>query len=161
MTFLKKVLSSALVFILIVCALPLSNAYAADAIDDPETIVIVEDLGDDVKVETTIQIFNATRNTSTSAVASSRFTRSDVWIGTVTLKAFFTYNGMTAGVTGTEYATNIASGWSYTNHKITTTTLSTSSGGTATLTATLKNFPVNVPVNISLHCSPSGIITTN
>ena len=81
------------------------------------------------------------------------------WIATVSLKAFFTYNHITAGVTGTEYAKSLASGWSYTNHKITTTTVSSSNGGTATLTATLKDFPIKVPVRLSLHCSPDGVIT--
>ena len=82
-----------------------------------------------------------------------------VCIAAVSLKAYFTYNGITAGVTGTEYAKSLASGWSYTNHKITTTNVSSSSGGTATLTATLKNFPLNVAVRLSLHCSPNGTIT--
>lgn len=68
-------------------------------------------------------------------------------------------NGITAGVTGTEYSKSLASGWSYTNHKITTTNVSSSSGGTATLTATLKDFPINVPVRLSLHCAPNGAIT--
>lgn len=159
MSLAKRTFSIMLVLVLSVCAFPSSWAYAAD---EPETIVITEDLGDDVTVTTTIEVYrNISRNTSTSAIASSDFTRSGKWIATVTLKAYFTYNGMTAGVTSTEYARSLASGWSYTNHKITTTTLSTSSGGTATLTATLKNFPVNVPVNISLHCAPNGKITTN
>lgn len=82
-----------------------------------------------------------------------------VWIATVALKAYFTYNGITAGVTGTEYSKSLASGWSYTNHKITATNVSSSSGGTATLTATLKDFPINVPVRLSLHCAPNGTIS--
>lgn len=99
------------------------------------------------------------RNSSKSAISSSEFTRDGAWIATVTLKAYFTYNGITAGVTGTEYTKSLASGWSYTNHKITTTNVSSSSGGTATLTATLKDFPINVPVRLSLHCAPNGAIT--
>lgn len=39
------------------------------------------------------------------------------------------------------------------------TNVSSSSGGTATLTATLKDFPINVPVRLSLHCAPNGAIT--
>lgn len=44
-------------------------------------------------------------------------------------------------------------------YTITTTTVSSSNGGTATLTAILKDFPLNVPVRLSLHCSPDGTIT--
>lgn len=44
-------------------------------------------------------------------------------------------------------------------HKITATNVSSSSGGTATLTATLKDFPINVPVRLSLHCAPNGTIS--
>lgn len=116
---------------------------------------IVEFLG-----EPTIEIFpGVTRNSSTSAVTTSNYKNNGVWIATVALKAYFTYNGITAGVTGTEYSKSLASGWSYTNHKITATNVSSSSGGTATLTATLKDFPINVPVRLSLHCAPNGTIS--
>lgn len=157
MSAIKRTLSVVLTFVLLLGVLSVPAAYAAS---EPETTVYVEDLGDGIVVKTTIAVYPGVgRNFSKSAISHSDFTREDVWIGSVTLKAFFTYNGMTAGVTGTEYAKSTASGWSYTNHKITTTTLSTSSGGTATLTATLKNFPVNVPVRLSLHCAPDGTIT--
>ena len=94
----KKICSTIVALVLVFCAMPFSQAQAAN---DPETLFYVEDLG----------------------------------------------NGITA------------SGWSYTNHKITTTNVSSSSGGTATLTATLKDFPINVPVRLSLHCAPNGAIT--
>lgn len=156
---MKKVFSLALSFIFVFCILPFPSALAAN---DPETTVIVEDLGDGITVETTIQVYpNISRNSSKSAIASSRFLQGDTWIATVTLKAYFTYNGITSGVTGTEYSRSLASGWTYTNHNISTTTVSSSSGGTARLTATLKNFPTSVPVDIILHCAPNGTVTTN
>lgn len=159
MKFGKRTVSVILTLILIICVVPVSQAYATEPVD---TIVVTKDLGDDVTVTTTIEVYpSMSRNTSTSAIASSEFTRGDEWIATITLKAYFTYNGMTAGVTDTEYAKVIASGWSYTNHKITTTNLSTSDGGTATLTGKLKKGLIGIPVDISLHCSPKGIITTN
>lgn len=157
MSSIKKVCSIVLAFIIVVFICPIPHALAADT---SETMYFVEDLGNGIMVETTIEITpSISRDTATSAVSTSRFTNNGEWIATVALKAFFKYNGMTAGVTGTEYAKELASGWSYTNHNITTTTLSTSSGGTATLTATLKKFPVNVPVRLSLHCAPDGTIT--
>lgn len=137
--------------------IPLPQAHATDA---SETLFFVEDLGNGITVETTIEIFpGVTRNSSTSAVTTSNYKNNGVWIATVALKAYFTYNGITAGVTGTEYSKSLASGWSYTNHKITATNVSSSSGGTATLTATLKDFPINVPVRLSLHCAPNGTIS--
>ena len=151
----KKICSTIVALVLVFCAMPFSQAQAAN---DPETLFYVEDLGNGITVETTITIYpGVTRNQSTSAISSSEFKNNGVWIATVSLKAYFTYNGITAGVT--EYSKSLASGWSYTNHKITTTNVSSSSGGTATLTATLKDFPINVPVRLSLHCAPNGAIT--
>lgn len=153
----KKICSTILALVLICCVLPLPQAHATDA---SETLFFVEDLGNGITVETTIEIFpGVTRNSSTSAVTTSNYKNNGVWIATVALKAYFTYNGITAGVTGTEYSKSLASGWSYTNHKITATNVSSSSGGTATLTATLKDFPINVPVRLSLHCAPNGTIS--
>lgn len=152
----SRIFSTVLAVVLIICVLPL-QAYAAT---DPETIVYVEDLGDGITVETTVTVYpNLSRNTYTSAISSSDFKNNGVWFATVSLKAYFVYNGITAGVTNTEYATTLADGWSYTNHKITTTTVSSSSGGTATLTGTLKDFPLSVAVRLSLHCAPNGAIT--
>ena len=148
----KKVFSTVLALVLVFCAFPFSQAQAVEETSEP--IVIIEDLGDGIVVKTTITVYpEMSRNSSKSAISSSEFTRDGAWIATVTLKAYFTYNGITAGVTGTEYTKSLASGWSYTNHKITTTNVSSSSGGTATLTATLKDFPINVPVRLSLHCA--------
>lgn len=153
----KKIGSTILAFILVLSVFPFTYAQAAD---DPETTYIVEDLGDGITVETTIEVYPPTaRNNSTSALSVSNYKSNGVWIGTVSLKVFFTYNGMTAGVTGTEYATSLASGWSYTNHKITQTTLSTSDGGTAVLTAKLRKVLISVDVRLGLHCAPDGTIT--
>ena len=155
MNTIKRVCSLALSFSLIFFLIP--QAHAASA---PETFYFVEDLGNGITVESTLEVYPSTaRNTSTWGALSSNFKNNGVWVATVTLKAYFTYNGMTAGVTGTEYAKDVASGWTYTNHKITTTTVSSSSGGTATLTATLKDFPISLPIRLSVHCAPDGTIT--
>ena len=153
----KKVCSIFLAIALLIVVFPVTQAQASDMQD---TTTFVEDLGNGITVETTITVYpGLTRNYSKSAVSVSEFKNNGTWIATVSLKAFFTYNHITAGVTGAEYAKSLASGWSYTNHKITTTTVSSSNGGTATLTATLKDFPIKVPVRLSLHCSPDGVIT--
>lgn len=155
----KKIVSTILVFALVLCILPSSYAQAAET---PEaTYYIVEDLGDGITVETTVEVYpSIARNNSKSAVSVSSYKSNGEWIATVGLRVSFTYNGMTAGVTATEYDKNLASGWSYTNHKITRTTLSTSDGGTAVLTAKLKKLLMTVDVRIGLHCAPDGTITS-
>lgn len=157
MSVVKKSFVSILALVLLICVIPFPQAQAASA---PQSTTYVEDLGNGIIAETTVTVEPGfARNYSTSATIASKFTNKGTWIGTVSFKAYFTYNHITAGVTGTEYAKNIASGWSYTNHKITTTTVSSSNGGTATLTANLKNFPLNVAVRLSLHCDPDGNVT--
>lgn len=158
MNSITKIVSTTLAVVLIICAMP----FQAQAATEPETIVYTEDLGDGITVETTIEMCpNLARYTYTSAITTSNFKNNGVWFATVSFKVYFKYNGITAGVTNTEYAVDVADGWSYTDHKITTTTLSTSSGGTATLTGTLKDFPLSVAVRLSLHCTPAGIISRN
>lgn len=154
----KKLVSTILVFALVLCILPSTHAQAAET---PEaTYYVVEDLGDGITVETTVEVYpSIARNNSKSAISVSDYKNRGEWIATVAFKVSFTYNGMTAGVTSTEYDKSLASGWSYTNHKITRTTLSTSDGGTAVLTATLTNFPFNVAIRHGLHCAPDGTIT--
>ena len=155
----RKACSILLSVILVFGVILVPHAYAAD---DTETLYYVEDLGDGVIVETTVTIYpSLARDSTKRAMASSNYSRSGSWIATVTLETVFKYNGITAGVVSTDYAKLLASGWSYNNHKITTTNLSTSSGATATLSATLKKLLVNVPITISLHCDPYGNITTN
>lgn len=62
----KKICSTILALVLICCVLPLPQAHATDA---SETLFFVEDLGNGITVETTIEIFpGVTRNSSTSAV---------------------------------------------------------------------------------------------
>lgn len=118
MSCVKRMCFCVLAAALLIVAFPLPKAQAAD---NQNTISYVEDLGNGITVETTVTVYpGLTRNYSTSAVSVSQFKNNGVWIATVSLKAFFTYNHITAGVTGTEYAKSLASGWSYTNHKITT-----------------------------------------
>ena len=67
----KKICSTIVALVLVFCAMPFSQAQAAN---DPETLFCVEDLGNGITVETTITIYpGVTRNQSTSAISSSEF----------------------------------------------------------------------------------------
>ena len=106
-------------------------APQAGATDIADIDFSVEDLGNGFSAETQLIIYSpVTRNTSKSAQVIR------------TIKK----DGSTIA-------------WSYVNHSITKTDVASSSGGTATLRAELKKFPFTVPVNITVHCSPSGVIT--
>ncbi len=155
-----KFFAAILVFTLMFTSILAPCAYAAET---SETTTTVTDLGDGLTVTSTVTVIDSpTRDSSKQVVNKNDYDLNGVWVATVTLTTVFTYNGMTAGVTSATYSKSLASGWSYTNHNLTTTTLSTSSGGKATLTANLrKNIIANVPVKMFTHCSPNGTITTD
>ena len=50
----KKICSTIVALVLVFCAMPFSQAQAAN---DPETLFYVEDLGNGITVETTITIY--------------------------------------------------------------------------------------------------------
>ena len=143
-------------FLVIITGLP-----TASAADDSQGTAYTQELGDGYTAEVIISVDpSLTRDTTKTAHATSTIKDSSGnWVATITLHATFMYNGITAGVTGTTYSKSLASGWSYTNHKITSSEVSTSNGADATLTANLRKFLSNVPINISIHCSPKGVIT--
>lgn len=155
----KKCSATMLALVFVFYLLPLPVAFAADSADYEETYV--QDLGNGIVVTTTLTVpQSVARYTPRSGILKSEFTANGTWIATITLTGHFKYNGITAGVEGASYTKSVASGWTYTNHNITTSELSTSSGGTIHLTANLKDFPLIVPVDMTMHCSPSGVITT-
>ena len=85
----KKMLSVTLALVMFLCVLPISHAQAATS---SETMYFVEDLGNGITVETTIEVFPTTsRDSSKSAISTSNFKNNGVWIATVSLKAYFTY----------------------------------------------------------------------
>lgn len=94
-----------------------------------------------------------------SAMSTKTATKKDVYkyngteIATVSITASFGYDGSASWVNSTSVSKNISSGWTYSNENITT------SGGTATVTATLKKFPYNVSVYTYISCSPNGVIS--
>lgn len=136
-----------------------TNAYAAES---SEITTTVKDLGNGLVVISTVEIISAARDSSKTVVNKNSYELEGSWVATITLTTSFTYNGITAGVSNATYSKTLASGWTYNNHKLTTTNVASSSGGKATLTATLKNGVVsNIPVNMYTHCTPSGYITTD
>lgn len=158
---LSKSFVTILVFALMFTLVLAPCAYAVEPSET--TTTTVTDLGDGLTVTSTVTIIDPlTRDSSRRVVNKNDYDLNGTWIGTVTLTTVFTYNGITAGVTSATYSQSLASGWSYTNHNLTTTTVSSSSGGKATLTANLrKNIIANVPVNMFTHCAPDGTITTD
>ena len=154
---IKRLSSFALVALFVVFLIPAPQAGATDIADIDFS---VEDLGNGFSAETQLIIYSpVTRNTSKSAQVIRTIKKDGSTIATVTFNVTFTNNGITAGVVSTSYSKSVVSGWSYVNHSITKTDVASSSGGTATLRAELKKFPFTVPVNITVHCSPSGVIT--
>ena len=135
---------------------------SAQAIEnEPEQIFYQENLDDGYIAETFITVYPpiARNNYKDVRIVKTYKDMNDKQVASVTLNVKFIYNGITAGVTNVSYSKSLAPGWSYTNHKITRTTLSTSDGGTVTLTANLRTFLNNVPVRIYVHCAPSGALS--
>lgn len=146
----KKIFMPILALLLAAAILPLPRTFAADTSES----TYVEDLGNGITVESVLVVEpSLTRSSSRSASLTSTFKNNGVQIAVITLNANFVYDGSTSRATYASYSKDISSGWTYTDHSL------TRSGGTATLTATLKKFLINVPVEMHISCSPSGVIT--
>ena len=148
---MKKKLSVILTAALLVCAMVLPASAAQETYCQIETIYT--DFGP-VEVKTVITVYESpTRSSTKSADIARTFIYDGSTIAVVTLYATFGYNGSSAWVISTSSSHTTYNGWSYGNENITT------SGGTATLTATLTKLFNRAPVNISLTCSPTGQIS--
>lgn len=146
----KKIFMPILALLLAAAILPLPRTFAADTSES----TYVEDLGNGITVESILVVEpSLARSSSRSASLTSTFKNNGVQIAVITLNANFVYDGSTSRATYASYSKDISSGWTYTDHSL------TRSGGTATLTATLKKFLINVPVDMHISCSPSGVIT--
>lgn len=146
----KKIFMPILALLLAAAILPLPRTFAADTSES----TYVEDLGNGITVESVLLVEpSLTRSSSRSASLTSTFKNNGVQIAVITLNANFVYDGSTSRATYASYSKDISSGWTYTDHSL------TRSGGTATLTATLKKFLINVPVDMHISCSPTGVIT--
>ncbi len=158
---LKKVSAVVLAGVLLISSMVLVGTPKALAAGEDQEISYVDELENGFVSETVIKVLPSLARDSAVKVDASSTIKDDAgaWVATVTLHVTFVYNGMTAGVSSVSYSKSLASGWSYTNHKITQSTLSTSSGADAKLTANLRKILYNVPVSISVHCSPDGTIT--
>lgn len=121
-----------------------------------KAVTTVADLGNGVTVESTIFIDDTS---PLSLMETKNATKQDVYkyngsqIATVSITASFGYDGSSSWVNSASVSKSVSSGWTYSNENITT------SGGTATVTASLKKFPYNVAVNTYISCSPDGEIS--
>ncbi len=123
-----------------------------------ETRVYYTVLENGVSVETTVVVYSENsvcRGTQTKrASKSSVFKQGNTTVATVQLNGYFGYNGSTSWVISSNASKTVSPGWTYSGESI------AHSGGTATLTATIKNqLTALFSVNISLSCSPSGAIS--
>lgn len=106
----------------------------------------------EVEITTTVYDLLA-RSSSRRADKTATVKYENNVIAEVTLSVNFGFDGSSAWVISTSSSHTTYNGWSYGNENITT------SGGTATLTATLTKLFNRAPVNISLTCSPTGQIS--
>lgn len=122
-----------------------------------ENDVTVTDLGNGFTVEGKIILEKDI--SSLSLMSTKLATKKDVYkingteIATVSITASFGYDGSTSWVNRASVSKSVSSGWTYSDENITT------SGGTATVTATLKKFPYNVNVYTYISCSADGDIS--
>ncbi len=139
-------------FLSLVMSLLLSSTCSAQARIVAET----RDLGNGVTVETVIVVDEALSRSSTkkaSTVNTYKYRGEE--IGTVTLTATFGYDGSRAWVVSASGSASMEPGWTYSGERI------SDSGGTAYLSATIKNTSgqIKVSVDIDLTCSKDGDIS--
>lgn len=137
----------------------MAAALLCSAVQADYTLETVKgtDLGNGVTVESTITVYESVSPLSVMSTKSA--TKTDVYkyngtqIASVSITASFGYDGSSSWVNSASVSKSISCGWTYSNEDITT------SGGTATVTATLKKFPSDVSVYTYISCSPSGVIS--
>ncbi len=156
----KRVITMCLMALMIVTML----APAVQANYMPEEVIIsIADLGNGITVESTITVHESI--STFNMMATKRATKKDVYkvggqeVATISLTASFGYDGSSSWVNSASVTKSIASGWTYSNEDITTSG-GTASGGTATVTATLKKTGVTTTnVYTYISCSPDGEIS--
>lgn len=133
-------------------------AYEASAIQSGNV------LEDNITVERTIVVHDTSSNSSSTASAvaatstknasiTDTYKNNGVTIAVVTLNVTFSYTGSTSSVVSTSSSHTVYEGWTYSSEK------TSSTGGTASLSATLKKGISSVAVSMSLTCSKSGSIS--
>ncbi len=148
---MKKNIPMLTAFVLIM-SLFLSSTCSAQE----RTVTRIQDLGNGITVETVITVEDSLSRSSTKRASStSTFKNKGEEIATVTLTATFGYDGSDAWVVSSSGSHTVEPGWSYSGERI------SDSGGTATLTATIKSTKGlgQFPVDISLTCSKNGDIS--
>lgn len=148
---MKKIYSWILVLLLVV-SMALLPAQAVNS--EQKSEIIHTEFGD-FEVETITVICNTlSRSNSVSVDRAQTVKYGGKVIAEVTLSATFGYDGKTAWVVSASGSHTTYDGWSYGGETITT------SGGTATLTATLSKLTAGkIPISISMTCSSTGQIS--
>ena len=149
---LKNRISTIFVIVLLLCSMVIPSAAVKSSYQKTETIETEFGL---IEIDTALTVHESlSRSNTKKADYAQTFRYSGKIIAEVTLSTTFGYDGKTAWVISSSGSHTTYDGWGYSGQKITT------SGGTATLTATLSKLTVGkVPVNIPLTCSPSGQIS--
>lgn len=133
-----------------------SPVSQADYVPEEKDITVT-DLGNGFTVENIIIIEE--ESSLLSLMSTKTATKQSVYklngteIATVSITASFGYDGSASWVNSASVSKSVSSGWTYSDESIST------SGGTATVAATLKKFPYNVNVYTYISCSPDGDIS--
>lgn len=113
--------------------------------------VSVETLENGITIVDTVTVNSVVQRSGIGAQRTVDCYNGNVRVGSVTLNANFTYDGITAHATNASSSHWVASGWSYSGESVYT------SGATAYLSATISG-STTIPVDITLTCDPYGNI---
>ena len=148
---MKRILSLFISIILLT-----STAISVSAISQDNLVLYKENiLEDGITYIDEITIYSYGRATQKKAELKRTFTRDNTTIAVIAYEAVFQYDGSTVSVVSKSITqVNTYDGWSFKQNSF------TSSGGTVTLTGTLKKLLIlNTPVNLVLTCDANGNIS--
>lgn len=112
------------------------------------------DLGDGFYMVTTsklddIQLLDGSKTGSTTG----KVYNSGTYIGSITVKATFVYDGISAEVSSKSASVTTASGWSYKNKSVSSTS------GSATATCTFYSGSKSTSASVTVYCDKNGNIS--
>ena len=148
---MRRILSLFISIILLI-----STAISVSATSQDDFVLYKENiLEDGITYTDEITIYSYGRATQKKAELKRTFTRDNTTIAVIAYEAVFQYDGSTVSVLSkTITQTDTYNNWNFKQSSF------TSSGGTVTLTGSLKKLLVlNVPVNLTLTCDKNGNIS--
>lgn len=145
---MKKLLSIFFALAFIVCAAFPASAHNTDS---SGTTKSVEYLNNGIKVVTILETVAGRERANKGSSLTKEYYSENRLVGSATLTATFSYDGITAHATSASSSHWVASGWSYSGESVYT------SGATAYLSATISG-STTIPVDITLTCDPYGNI---